>query len=66
MSQEEGTTIAPESVSAEAAPQKAELPSRETPQTQKKLDPRSIRRAEIKKQKRRAHRHRINASNRPG
>jgi hypothetical protein len=29
-------------------------------------DPRVVRRAELKREKRRAHRHKINASNRPG
>ena len=73
MSEEEvvvGTPVA-EALVAEAAPVTSKMAVPEPlpkvsvrPPTS--TDPRVVRRAELKREKRRAHRHKINASNRPG
>lgn len=73
MSEEEvvvGTPVA-EALVAEAAPVTSKMAVPEplpkvSVRPPASTDPRVVRRAELKREKRRAHRHKINASNRPG
>jgi hypothetical protein len=51
---------------AERAPVKAELSHNEGVRTDRSTDRWSVRSVELKRQKRHAHRRRINAANRPG